>query len=304
MEETREVEGIVGVRLSHSTMQLIHSCERKFQLEKLLVSGMKREETADLTFGSAYGIGVQEYFVSQDKDQALFKTFMSFNWDIETEKKSLIKCINAVEMSFNRVDELLEDYEVAVYKGKSAEELSFCLLTDKEYYFVGYLDLVLRHRWTGKYIALDVKTTGLELENLDPIYENSPQLVGYSIVVDAIAGEEQAEYDVMYFVCQIGRGYTPQVKVLTYTKTLLDRLNWFLALGMDIERLERMKELSIYPMRGGSCLTYNRPCKYFHVCQMHSLDIPKPVELDVEDYQFMYNLQDLIDNHVSRIQKG
>lgn len=290
-----------GVRLSHSTMELIHTCERKFQLEKLLVTGKERDETADTTFGSAYGAAVQHYFVHQDKEQAIFELFMTFNWDIESEKKSLVKCINALEVSFPRVEQLLEEYDVVYFENKPATELSFCLLTDKPYYFVGYLDLVLRHKYTGKYIALDVKTTGLNLEILDPVYENSAQLVGYSIVVDAIAGEEQAEYDVMYFVCQVGQGYAPKVQVLTYTKTLLDRLNWFLSLGMDIEKLERMKELNFYPMRGSKCLTYNRPCKYFHVCQFHSLDIPKPEEPDENEYQFIYNLQDLIDNHVERI---
>jgi hypothetical protein len=105
----------------------------------------------------------------------------------------------------------------------------------------------------------------------------------------------------MYFVCQTGRGYTPKIRNLVYAKTLLDRLNWFLSLGMDMQRLEVMKELNIYPMRGESCLKYNRPCKYFGVCQMHSLDIAKPYEEDTNEYQFVYDLQSLIDDHVRRI---
>lgn len=291
------------VRLSHSTMELINTCERKFQMEKLLESGKERDSSADTIFGSAYGVGIQDYFVNGDREQALYKTWLAYYPQLETDKKNQAKCINAVECSFNAVDNILEEYEVVYYEGKAAEEVSFCLLTDLPYYFVGYLDLVLKNKWTGKYIALDVKTTGLELANLDPIYKNSAQLIGYSIVVDAVAGEEQAEYDVMYFVCQTGRGYTPSVTILKYTKTLLDRLNWFLSLALDMERLERMKSLNIYPMRGSQCNTWGRACKFFGVCQMHSADYPKLAEEDINEYQFVYNLQDLIDNHVERIAK-
>lgn len=288
-----------GIRLSHSTMSIIHTCERKFQLEKLLLTGKEREESADTVFGSAYGVGVQNYFIHQDKEQALFKAWMAYYPELETEKKSITKMLNCLEMSFPVIDSLLEDYEVVYFEDKPAEELGFCLLTDTRYYFVGYLDLLLKNRWSGKYIAVDVKTTGLELENLDPVYKNSPQLIGYSIVVDAIAGE-QADYDVMYFVCQTGRGYSPKIKPYIYHKTLLDRLNWFISLAMDIEHLMRMEQLSSYPLRGNSCLTFNRPCKFFNVCQLHSLDIPKEIEPDTTPYPFMYHLQDLIDSHVQR----
>lgn len=290
-----------SVRLSHSTMSLINSCERKFQLEKLLLTSSERDASADTVFGSAYGVGIQHYFVTQNREDSLYKTWLAYEPQLETDKKNQAKCINAVERSFDAIDNLLEEYEVAYYDGKAASELSFCLLTGMPYYFVGYIDLVLKNKFTDKYLVVDVKTTGLELENLDPIYKNSAQLIGYSIVVDAIAGEELAEYDVMYFVCQTGRGYTPKIRNLVYAKTLLDRLNWFLSLGMDMQRLEVMKELNIYPMRGESCLKYNRPCKYFGVCQMHSLDIAKPYEEDTNEYQFVYDLQSLIDDHVRRI---
>lgn len=292
---------INGIRLSHSTMQLVNTCERKFQLEKLLVTGKERDVTADTVFGTAYGIGVQHYFVHQDKEQAIYQLWLAYNPLLENEKKTLVKCINALECSFAKIDSLLMEYEVVYFDGKPAEELGFALLTETKYYFVGYLDLVLRNIFSGKYIALDVKHTGLELTDLAPIYKNSAQLIGYSIVVDAIAGEELAEYDVMYFVAQLGREFSPQIHALTYTKTLLDRLNWFLTIGMDIERLARMEELNIYPMRGDACLKYNRPCKYFGLCHMHTLDIPKKIEPDVEEYRFIYNLQDLIDDHVRRV---
>jgi hypothetical protein len=291
------------VRLSNSTVDLIQSCERKFQMEKLLEGGYTREESADTVLGSAYGVGVATYFITQDKDKSHFAAWMAYYPELETEKKNQNKMFNALQCSFAVIDNLLQDYELVSFNGKPAAELSFCLFTDKDYYFVGYIDIVLRNRWTGKYVVVDAKTTGLELLNLDPIYKNSGQLIGYSIVLDAIVGESQADYDVLYLVAQMGREFTPQIKVLTYPKTLLDRLNWFISLGLDIEKLERMKAINVYPKRGQNCLKYNRPCKFFGTCDYHSADVPKRKELDTNEYDFYFNLNELIDNHVERINR-
>ena len=294
---------IQAVRLSNSTIDLINTCERKFQLEKLLESGNTREDSADTVLGSAYGIGIATYFITQDKTLAHFKAWMAYYPELETDKKNQNRCFNALECTFAIIDNLLDNYELVYFNGKPAAELSFCLFTDKDYYFVGYIDIVLRHKWTHKYVVIDAKTTGLELENLDPLYKNSAQLVGYSIVLDSIVGKEQADYDVIYLVAQLGREWTPKIKVLTYSKTLLDRLNWFITLGLDIEKVELMKSLNVYPKRGGSCLKWNRPCKYFNTCDFHSSDVPKVKEQDTNEYDFYYELQDLIDDHVKRITK-
>lgn len=45
------------VRLSHSTFELIHGCERKFQKVKLLDNPNAREESAAMSFGKAVGGG-------------------------------------------------------------------------------------------------------------------------------------------------------------------------------------------------------------------------------------------------------
>lgn len=301
MEQTKKIIPIQSIRLSNSTMDLINSCERKFQIEKLLHNDYTREHTPDTVFGTAFGIGIAEYFITRDEDQALYKAWMAYYPELESEKKTMAKCFNALICAFPRVDQMLEEYEVVWFNGKPAAELSFALMINEDYYFVGYIDIVLKGIYTDKYVVLDAKTTGLELTNLDPLYKNSAQLVGYSIALDAIVGEEQAEYDVMYLVSQLGRSYQPQTHVLTYKKTVLDRLQWFLSLGLDVERLARMKELNIYPRRGNACLRFNRPCFHFGTCELHSLDIPKVDVQDTNEYDFYFDLQELIDNHVQRV---
>lgn len=298
----RKIIPIQAMRLSHSTISLLNTCERKLQIEKLLHNDNEREHTAHTVFGSAFGIGVAEYFIYQDREQALYKLWLAYHPILELEgKKTVVKCINALECAFDFIDTMLEEYELVHFNGKPAAELSFCITINEDYYFVGYIDVVLKHRYTGKYVVLDVKTTGLELHDLSPLYKNSAQLIGYSIVLDAIVGEDQAEYDVMYLVEQMGREYAPVTKTLSYPKTVLDRLQWFISLGLDVERLTRMKELNIYPRRGDSCLRFNKPCFHFGVCDLHSLDMPKEDKEDLIEYDFYYDIDTLIETHVNRV---
>lgn len=292
-----------GVRLSNSTMDVINKCERFFQIEKLLDGTPIRDETEHTIFGSAYGIGAASYLEYQDRDRALYETWMAYYPVLESEKKSEMGCLNALVSAFDRLDEVLEEYELVFFEGKPATELSFCILTGSKYYFVGYIDAVLRHKFSGKYLVIDFKTTGLNLTDLTPLYKNSAQLIGYSIILDAIVGEDYAEYEVGYEVMRIGKKLLSTPDSYYFKKTLSDRLDWFLALSMDIERLSRMEELEFYPKRGTSCLSFNRPCKYLDICGLSTINIPKPDEQDEKEYQFYFNLDSLIETHINRINR-
>jgi hypothetical protein len=167
------------------------------------------------------------------------------------------------------------------------------------------MDFVMRNRWTGRSAVFDAKTTTLNFQDLAPAYQNSPQLIGYSIVLDQIVGASQSEYDVCYFSGKLGsgNGFSPEIKPYFFPKTLQDRLQWFISLGMDVNHLKEMASLGIYPMRGESCIQFMRPCKHFGVCQLHSFDQPAVEEPDLQEYQFVYQLEDVISDHVRRIQE-
>ena len=290
-------------RLSFSTLDLIHSCERKYQIEKLLV-GAKREESEHLSFGNAYGVGVATYLITQDQDLALFKMFCAYTPLIETDKKSLLRCSLALMRSFAALDTILQEWEVVEFNGKPAAEMSFRIDIDDDYYYVGYIDAVLRNRYTGVHCVFECKTTGLLLNDLTPLYKHSGQALGYSVVLDKICGENLSSYTVLYFVCQLGKDFA-DVKCIPmpFKKTLLDRLNWFIVLGLDVEHLHAMEGLNVYPRRYTSCLRFNRPCRHFGTCHLHAHDIPlTDVEEDTIEYQFCYKLEELMEDHLRRVQ--
>lgn len=269
-------------------------------MEKLL-AGAEREESEHLTFGSAYGLGIAEYFYTQDADRAFLKAWLEFNEDLETEKKNWTKCFCALEASFIQIDNLLQDYDMVTYQDKPASELSFRLNINESYYFVGYIDIVLRNKWTGKYCVLEVKHTGLSASDLRALYENSGQALGYSVALDTMVGEEVASYDIIYFVAQLGKDFSSKIHVLHFEKTLLDRLNWFLTLGLDVEKLERMAEIGVYPKRGDSCMKFNKPCFHFGVCGLSSADVPAVRVEDTTVYDFTFDIDPLIEDHIKRV---
>lgn len=291
------------VRLSDSALTTLVTCERMFQLDRLLVTEVEREETEHTVFGKAFGAGVAAYLVTGSEEQALYQAWLSYYPEIETDKKNQARCFAALMTAFPKLEMLLVEYEVVSFNDKPAVELSFRINISEHYYFVGYVDVVLKNRLTGMHFITEVKTTGLALTDIDPLYKNSGQALGYSIALDRIVGEEQNNYGVLYLVSQLGRNMESKFHVLPYDKTLLDRLNWFLTLGQDIQRLNVMREINVYPMRGKSCMQFMRPCRFFGVCGLKSFDSPKVIEEDTIEYDFVYELEDLVASHVARVTK-
>lgn len=292
---------VIPIRLSHSTLDILHDCERKLQLEKFLQNTRTREETEHTVFGKAYGIGVASYLTHRDADRALYDAWMAYWPELESDKKNQPRMFAALMASFIKCDSLLMEYEVATFNGKPAVELSFRMDINEQYYFVGYIDVVLRNIFTGVYYVLDAKHTGLQLLDLEPLYKHSGQTLGYSVALDRIVGTELSSYGVLYFVAQLGKDFKANIHTLAFDKTLVDRLQWFISLGMDVKHLEDMAELNIYPKRYQACVKYMRPCQYFGTCHLHTLDFPATREEDTIKYDFHYNLDDLIADHLRRI---
>lgn len=298
----------MNLRLSHSAIDTFLTCERLFQLDRLLEGSPDKQDYPATIFGKAFGEGVSAYLLTQNPDRALFALFLAYSPALEDAKRTVEICLNLLLVAIPRLDDLLLDWEVAVFNNKPAVELSFRLnlLSDTSHniYFVGYIDVVLKNKWNGRYAILENKTTGLDLHDIDPLFKNSGQALGYSIVLDKIAGESSTEYDVLYLVGQLksktSGGFAPIVHTRLFPKTLQDRLNWFISLGMDVNRLEQMLEVNVFPMRGKNCLQYMRPCKHFGVCNMQALDRYKNIPEDTIDYQFVYNLEGLINDHIHR----
>lgn len=291
-------------RLRYSTLEVLNTCERKFQLDNLLEDTEIKDESEHLSFGTGYGVGIAHYLVHQDPERAIYEAWLAYWPEIESDKKNVALMIAGLQSSFSKCDDLLQEYEVLYVNGKPATELTFRLDIDDEYYFTGAIDVVLRNKFTGICYVMDCKTTGLQLLDVSPVYANSGQTLGYSVALDTLMGAHQSSYGVLYFVLQMGK--TPgnnKVHVLPFDKTILDRLNWFITLKMDVERIKQMEAVGVYPQRGGACLHYMRPCKYFGLCGLSSLGGEKRREVEeITEFDLTFDLDKIIEEHIDRVQ--
>lgn len=291
------------IRLSYSALESLLVCERMFQLDRLLEGAPEKQDYPATVQGKAFGAGVQSYLIYEDIDKAIFDSYLAYYPVLEEPEKARSEehAISLLLTAIPHLDVILADWQVPVFQNKPAVELSFRLDIDDKFYYVGYVDCILQNKWTGKYAVGEIKSTTMKLHDLSPAYQNSGQALGYSIILDQIAGQENAEYDTFYIVGQLNEKHSHQIKTYTFNKTLVDRLNWFIALGLDVQRLHSMLENNIFPCRGSSCLQYMRPCKHFGTCNLHGLDKYKDLEPDTNEYQFTFQLDDVVQNHLSRI---
>ncbi len=295
------------VRMSHSSRAMLHSCERKYYLAryKLLDSISIQEADSNknnthLDFGTAIGAGIQALLVTEgDLTKALWIALREFNFAAETDTKNVLSLIHAIQAFHVQWD--YDDWEVAYYTkdGKSipAAELSFKILLDSDSgdYTCGYMDIVLRSKRTGLYTVVEVKTTGTRLQHIEPLYSNSDQGVGYSVVLDSIQ-VESSTFHVLYLVCQFpGNNILCKWHFLPFLKTKKDRLEFLLTQQMDYQYLKNLEEIDYWPMRGNACMSFNRPCFLYGICNLETIqDLPYQPPRPEDNWTFTYHIQDLI----------
>ena len=295
-------------QLSYSSILSLHECPRKFQLYKLRAQRTKESLIGKITFayGHVVGHGIQRILSNIPLRQVVWEMFLMWDVDLfaedEKKDKSFWTAVVAVEKfaHLRANTDFLEDYEVVVYDGKPACELSFCINFPDGFRLRGYVDVVLRHRTSGAILVLELKTTGAK--SFSPSqYKNSSQAIGYSVVLDAIA-PNISSYEVLYLVYQTQKQeYTP----IPFTKSYLQRALWIKELLLEIERIKLYETHDVYPMHGESCYNYYRDCEYINSCQLSTdllvVGFNEQEHTDTAEYQINLSITDLIEAQVNKV---
>lgn len=292
------------LRTSYSSRELLHTCERKYQLIKLVNTAPEKEEKVYFCHGHAFGAGVASYMLYGDKKRALYECWLAYWPIIDDENYNAYISCAILEACFFKLDEIRRSWRVATFKGKPAIELSARLNINPEIYDVAFIDLVLQHIETGRYAILENKTTSSRLNDVTPMYKNSSQSIGYSIILDAIAGAELTAFDTNYLVAQQKNKLLTDLVVhwLPFKRSIMDRLNWFLTLGMDIKHLQDMQKMNYFPMRN-ACQAFNSTCGFFGTCELRRTDVPRIQEPDPTVYDFEFFLDDIVADHIRRVKE-
>jgi hypothetical protein len=294
-------------QLSYSSLLSLHSCPRKFQLNRLRTSHRSEEDlksTITFAYGHVVGEAIQLALTGLSKEQIIWKMFLMWHTDLlardDKGNKSFWEACVALDKFLSlREQGFLNEYELVYYQDRPACELSFCIELPDGFRLRGFVDAVLRHRTSGKILVLECKTTGSSALN-PAAYKNSAQAIGYSIVLDHMF-PEMSSYEVLYLIYTTkDREFNP----IPFTKTYLQRALWIRELLLDVETIKMYEAAEVYPMRGESCFSFFRECEYFQTCTLSTDYLTKPCTPEEEDkteYQVTISLTDLLDTQLEKL---
>lgn len=298
-------------QLSYSAMLTLHSCPRRFQLDRLqAVRNEDETNGASVTFatGHAIGLGIQLCLQEVPLDKAIFQMFTNWEPDLladnPKQNKSFWECVAAVEKFYMlREQGFLDGWKLHYTENGPAVELSFLIHLPDYFVYRGFVDAVLVHEETGEIIVLELKTTSSYSINA-ATYKNSAQAIGYSVVLDVLF-PNASSYDVLYLVYKTkSREYEP----LPFTKSYLQRALWIRELLLDIELIKMYHEADCFPMHGESCLPFFRECEYLNTCTLSTSMLTDPLSEEDEmkllakhdEYEIHLTVQDLINSQLAK----
>lgn len=296
---------------SYSSLLDLHSCPRKYQLNRLKsIETGSFDEFQQLTFdtGHAVGAGIAEVFMGLSEDEIIWRMFLNWKSDLlaynPKQNKSFFLSVIAMQKLLEmRKQGFLSDWEVVTYNGKPAAELSFIIHFPDGYVYRGFVDVVLRNKKTSKIMVLECKTSSA-YELSAAMYKNSAQAIGYSVVLDSIL-PEISTYEVMYLVYRTKHMiYEP----LSFPKSYLARALWIKELLMDMEIIKMYDAANVFPTHGESCRAWNRDCEYFGICGMSTESLTKQLKEGEEkkileahaDFEISVTVHDLISAQLAK----
>jgi hypothetical protein len=300
------------LNLSYSSLLTVHSCPRKFQLDRLgsvSESSESLSESITFSYGQIVGLGIQLALERKNYDEILWQMFLGWKPELFAENpkqnKSFSAAVFAIDKFLAMINEgYLENYSLVHYNGKPACELSFLITLPNQYKYRGFVDAVLQHDITGEIIVLECKTSSAASVN-PATYKNSAQAIGYSIVLDAIF-PALSSYKVIYLIYSTKQ---LQYDQLEFSKSYVQRARWIQELALDCDMLSMYNERDLYPMRGESCFSYFRECSYMGLCQMDTAKLISPItpaqiqmiEDKNSEYQIQITLDDLIHHQLNKV---
>jgi PD-(D/E)XK nuclease superfamily len=314
-EETNTETSPVDPRiqnLSYSSLLTLHSCPRKFELDRkqsIKETGESESDTITFSYGQIVGLGIQLALESKPYEEIIWQMFLGWKPELfadnPKQNKSFAAAVYAVDKFIAmRSGGYLEGYSLVYYDGKPACELSFLITLPNGFKYRGFVDAVLQHDETGEVIVLECKTSSATTLN-PATYKNSAQAIGYSIVLDAIF-PELSSYRVLYLIYSTKSLSYDQ---LEFTKSYVQRARWIRELVLDVDAITSYETSDLYPMRGESCFTYFRECQYMGLCQMDTSRLIAPISHDQArqikeknlEYQIQITLDDLINSQLSKV---
>jgi len=268
--------------LSHSSLGVFDSCERKMEFRQFFGTPLVKEDSYPGDVGNAIHRGFGEWLITEDEDKAIMAYALKFPFAQEFSKPSnsqrsfeagVSTLLALTNHGFLRQHQIVKinTLDKGVQYGV---EVPFAFhITGAPFpfpvYFVGFIDCVLYNHITGRFIVTDLKTTRMNMDDPTALYQYDQQTIPYGVILEHLLNKPIREFETAYLHCYIDL-LEPKVRLLEYTKSEQDLLDWKLSLFNKIDRMAHSYKTGMFmrASHGTTCMSYNRAC-YFHDVCMH-----------------------------------
>lgn len=275
---------IQSLRLSHSSLGLLHSCPRKLEFRKFYLHPA-RDDSTEAGAGRAIHSGYQEYLKSQDRDMAAFEMMMNYPFSLNAEEdhdrsvyatyatlNALIDAAPLVEYEVATLN--VDDKELAAIEVPFEFEIENFNLSEQEgeyipVTYVGKIDAVLFNRASGEYGVFDIKTHRRKLNDLTPMYMFDEQCIPYALVIERLLGHELESITARYIAAYVDI-LNPKIGIYPFPKTREAIEDWAKGLAVDLQQIKMFYNAGWFRRNSNACLNFNRKCSFIDLC--HSRD--------------------------------
>lgn len=290
------------LNLSYSSLETLHACPRKYELDKLVTGAGDVDPTnVDLVCGKSFGAGIAKYLETGNLEESIWTAYTAWTFPDGLQRQSCSIRESNKKKNFDLVIAHLEKYSMlrqfeqlgyeihTLPSGRPAVEVGFRIALPGNKFYRGFIDVILYHPASGDYAVVEVKTSGFK-DASRTLFQNSFQGMSYAFILDYITGRNNPiQYNFVAEFPDLGQ------QVMDFYRSPTDKISWIPSLAFDIKDIERYASAGHFPMRGGACFSFYRDCKFLGVC-----NLPRPAEYKqhaVEPnglYDFEFTLEELL----------
>lgn len=269
------------LRISNSSLNLFHSCERKLEFRKFYQNAT-RDSSVPGEVGHALHQGTQHFLQHRDRDAAMFQMMLGYPMTMAekySEKMRTLEACYATQEAIFEYDKLY-DYQLSQVVANDgvtrfAVEVPFeitfknFLLLDKiPVSYIGFIDLLLY--WIGEqaHIVCDIKThRNDQLKDRTAVYMFDPQCLPYAIVLEKMLGMPIENLTIKYLDVFVDIR-EPKVSMYTFHKSREMIEDWARRMYIDLKQLDMYLRMGWFPRRHTACVNFQKNvCKFFAACE-------------------------------------
>lgn len=280
------------LRVSYSSLNTFHTCNRKFEFSKLYP---KRERVFEDFYaadvGKALHAGYQNYLIANDKESAIWHMMKEFPFESEYRQDNDYRSFDAALATLEEmmVEARMTEYELAkIIRPPSPTELllnpaakgeivpaievpfelrfkGITLPDGRGVAFTGFIDAILRHHMTGLFRTMDIKTSRESLPDATPKFKFDSQQVPYGVVVDHVAQASVDAFEVLYLFCYVDI-LNPKAVFYPFMKTRQDIQEWITNRLLQVQAIQRYMANDYFPRTDNGCMFYKKPCAFMEPC--------------------------------------